>query len=163
VIDLALSRMKVFFFHFLVIVIAILVQFLYLNIMPGKLNNVDFFLVLCALYVLKTDYKIAFPFIFFSVYIDEIIFPIAKILGAKTMAALILGYVFFLIFRKMVVKGWLLCLVVSVYCVLAIVLANLFLTWLKYAHFSFPIVDYAFLFFNSFVIACFIGKKINVW
>ncbi len=162
-IDLILGKIKVFFFHFFIVAMAILVQFLYLNIMPAKLNNVDFFLILSALYVLKADYRIALPFIFFSVYVDEIIFPIAKILGLKTMAALILGYLLFLIFRKMVVKGWLLCLVVSVYCVLVFVLTNLFLVWLRYSHFSFPIIDYFSLFFNSFVITCLIGKKLNVW
>ncbi|GEM_PF-1593002 len=149
------------FFSF--VVLAIFTQFLILNILPLHLNNVDIFLILSAIFVLKGDYRESLPFLFFSMYVDEIIFPIAKINGVKTLSALIFGYIFYQIFKRIVLKGWLLCFTVAVYCFVVFVFTKLFLYFLGYASMVFDMVDYVFLFLNSFLLTCFINRKLNVW
>ncbi len=149
-------------FQAFVIIIVVFLQFVFLNIMPGKANEVDFFLIISAIYILQSEYKLSLPFLFIAVFVDEIVFPIAKIIGLKVLAALILGYILFLIFKKMVLKGWLLCLTVALYSIAVFILTKLFLAFLNYSDLNFVFADYLWLFINSFLITCFIGKKFNV-
>ncbi len=149
-------------FQIAVIITIVFLQFVFLNIMPGRANEVDFFLIVSALYILRADYKVAFVFLFGAVFVDEIVFPIAKIIGLKVLSALILGYILYLLFKKMMLKGWLLCLTVSIYSVAVFVLTKVFLAFLDYSDFGFNLFDYFWLFVNSFLITCFIGKKFNV-
>lgn len=158
-----LDKVRKISFLTLIIITVVFLQFVFLNIMPGKANEVDFFLIISAIYILKSEYKISFPFLFVAVFVDEIVFPIAKIIGLKVLAALILGFILFLVFKKMVLKGWLLCLTVAIYSIAVFVLTKLFLTFLNYSDLNFVLSDYLWLFANSFLITCFIGKKFNVW
>ncbi len=157
-----LDKGRTILFQALIIITIVFLQFVFLNIMPGKANEVDFFLIISAIYILKSEYKISFAFLFVAVFVDEIVFPIAKIIGLKVLAALILGYILFLLFKKMVLKGWLLCLTVALYSIAVFVLTKLFLAFLNYSDLNFVFADYLWLFINSFLITCFVGKKFNV-
>ncbi|BBB32124.1 hypothetical protein TTHT_0538 [Thermotomaculum hydrothermale] len=157
-----IDKAKTISFHALIIFVIVFLQFVFLNIMPGRANEIDFFLIVSAFYILRIEYKIAFPFLFIAVFIDEIVFPIAKIIGLKTLAALILAYILFLVFKKMVLKGWLLCLTIATYSVMVFIFTKLLLAFLNYSDLSFILSDYIWLFINSFLITCIVGKKFNV-
>ncbi len=157
-----LIKVKSVLIKILIIITVVFLQFVYLNIMPERVNEADFFLIISALYILKSDYKTSFLFLFGAVFVDEIVFPIGKIIGVKVLSALILGYILFLVFRKMVLKGWILCLTVGIYSVAVFVMTKLILVFLKYSDLSFNITDYLWLFFNTFLITCLVGKKLNV-
>ena len=155
-------KSKGFLIYFGLIFLLVFVQFLFLNIIPGKANEIDFFLIVSSFFVLKKDFRLSFLFIFFSVFVDEVVFPIAKITGLKTMSALITGYLFYLIFRKMVLKDFSLCLVIVFYCNIVYLLTKVFLFLLGYSYLSFNIEDYLWLSFNTLLVSCLIDKRLNV-
>ncbi len=157
-----LTVSKEILYYTTVILVIVFVQFVFLNIMPNTINEVDVFLIVSAIYILRKDYKIAFPFLFFAMFIDEIVFPIAKIIGVKALSALLISYIFYLIFKKMVLKGWLFCLTVAIYSLFVFILTKIFLAFLNYSDLIFNYLNYIFLFVNTFLFTCVLRKKINV-
>ena len=154
---------KEFFKHSAVLTVTIFLQFVYINILPKQLTSADLFLLIACFYVLKADYKVGFTYVFVSVLFDEIIFPASKIIGVKTLPAIVLGYVFYLIFRKMVLKGYLVCLTAASYSVLTIAFSKLLAIFVGAGGKTGSLYDYISLFVITFVLSCLAEKKLNVW
>ncbi len=154
---------KEFFKHSAVLTITVFLQFVYINILPKQLTSADLFLLVACFYVLKADYKVGFTYVFVSVLFDEVIFPASKIVGVKTLPAIVLAYVFYSIFRKMVLKGYLVCLTVASYSVLTVLFSKLLAGFLGAGGKTGDFYDYFSLFVITFVLSCLAEKRLNVW
>lgn len=154
---------KEFFKHSVVLTVTVFLQFVYINILPKQLTSADLFLLVACLYVLKADYKIAFSYVFVSLLFDEVIFPASKIVGVKTLPAIVLAYIFYLIFRRMVLKGYLVCLTVASYSVLTVSFSKLLAGFLGAGGRTGSFSDYLSLFVITFILSCLAEKRLNVW
>lgn len=146
---------------FLYIAITLFLQYIVLNIFPIPFNSLDLFLIIAGLYTLKADAERTLLFIFIGGFIIESVYPPSSIIGIKTISALIIGFIFFQLSKKMVIKKVAVCGVIALYCLLT-VLTSTALTSFIYPVVKVPFFDYLVFFITTLLASCLVVEKVNV-
>jgi len=146
---------------FLYIGAVLFLQYIVLNIFPIPFNSVELFLIVSGLYVLKANIERAMLFIFIGGLITESVYPPSGIIGIKTISALVVGFAFFHLSKKMVIKQIAICGVIALYCLVTISI-TIFFTSFVYPVASTPFFDFVVFTITTMLASCLITEKINV-
>lgn len=146
---------------FLYIGIILFLQYIVLNILPVPFNSIELFLIVAGIYILKADIERVILFIFIGGLITESVYPPSSVIGIKTISALTVGFLFFHLSKKMVIKRGAVCGVIALFCITTVIL-TIFFTSFIYPVAKTPFWDYVLFAITTMLASCLIVEKINV-